>query len=285
MANLGSLWGKFTAADAAVGKGYPEYSHSETIFTDAHLNYSTQMNNFERFARAVFVLLDPRTWGPFTEASEVSKFDHGFTISWSQGGEDLALLSALDANTVGSYIDIGAHHPTRFSVTRHLYQRGWCGINVDANQQLIDEFNKVRTRDTNICVAVGMEPLYTFTIFEEAAISTLDPEWRTKFLSENNQILRTVEIEGRRLRSILNDFEAHKAVDLLSIDAEGSDLQVLQSIEFETLEKTRFPRWLLLEAAPPVSNALQTPAVELAIKWGYEPHMVLAMSTLLKYVD
>ena len=62
-------------------------------------------------------------------------------------------------------------------------------------------------------------------------------------------------------------------------------MQVLQSIEFETLEKSRFPRWLLLEAAPPVSNALQTPAVNLAIKWGYEPHMVLAMSTLLKFKD
>ena len=71
----------------------------------------------------------------------------------------------------------------------------------------------------------------------------------------------------------------------LSIDAEGSDLQVLQSLEFETLEKSRFPKWLLLEAAPPVSNALQTPAVKLAIEWGYEPHMVLAMSTLLKFND
>ena len=119
--------------------------------------------------------------------------------------------------------------------------------------------------------------------FEEAAISTLDPEWRSKFISENNQISRTVEIEGRKLRSILDDFEPLEPIDLLSIDAEGSDLQVLQSIDFDTLEPHRFPRWLLLEAAPPVSNALLTPAVKLAISRGYEPYMVLAMSTLLKY--
>jgi len=242
------------------------------------------MNKVLRALRAIILLLNPKSWGPFVEISEKTRFDHSISISWSQGGEDLALLSVLNSNSHGSYIDIGAHHPSRFSVTRHLYQQGWHGVNVDANQQLIDEFNKVRTRDTNICVAVGMEPQYTFTIFEEAAISTLDPEWRTKFLGENNQISRTVDIEGRRLRSILNDFESIKPIDLLSIDAEGSDLQVLQSIEFETLEKTRFPRWLLLEAAPPVSNALQTPAVKLAIEWGYEPHMVLAMSTLLKYI-
>lgn len=185
----------------------------------------------------------------------------------------------------GLFIDVGAHHPSRFSVTRHLYQMGWSGVNVDANQELVDVFNKVRTRDVNLCAAVGLEAKYTFTIFEEAAISTLDSEWRKKFISENNKIVKEVEVEGRKLRSILDDFQPKERIDLLSIDAEGSDLQVLQSIEFETLEKSRFPRWLLLEAAPPVSNALQTPAVKLAIEWGYEPHMVLAMSTLLKFKD
>jgi len=241
------------------------------------------MNKVIRMIKAIIVLLNRKTWGPFSEISAITKFDHGFTASWSQGGEDIALLTVLEIDRPGTYIDIGAHHPTRFSVTRHLYQRNWYGVNVDANRALIDEFNKVRTRDTNICVAVGLEQRYTFTIFEEAAISTLDPEWRSKFISENNQISRTVEIEGRKLRSILDDFEPLEPIDLLSIDAEGSDLQVLQSIDFDTLEPHRFPRWLLLEAAPPVSNALLTPAVKLAIAWGYEPYMVLAMSTLLKY--
>ena len=143
----------------------------------------------------------------------------------------------------------------------------------------------MRTRDVNLCAAVGLEAKYTFTIFGEAAISTLDSEWRKKFISENNEIAKEVEVEGRKLRSILDDFQPRQRIELLSIDAEGSDLQVLQSLEFETLEKSRFPKWLLLEAAPPVSNALQTPAVKLAIEWGYEPHMVLAMSTLLKFND
>ena len=162
---------------------------------------------------------------------------------------------------------------------------GWSGVNVDANQELINAFKKARPRDVNLCAAVGLQPKYTFTIFEEAAISTLDSEWRNKFINENNKIAREVEVEGRKLRSILDDFQPQQRIDLLSIDAEGSDLQVLQSLEFENLEKSRFPKWLLLEAAPPLSNALQTPAVKLAIEWGYEPHMVLAMSTLLKFTD
>ena len=243
------------------------------------------MNNTYRFLRALLRLIPKKNWGNFVHTSEIAGFSNAFSISWSQGGEDLALLHAIMEKRNGLFIDIGAHHPSRFSVTRYLYQMGWSGVNVDANQELINAFNEVRTRDVNLCAAVGLEPKYTFTIFEEAAISTLDSEWRKKFISENNKIVKEVEVEGRKLRSILDDFQPRQRIDLLSIDAEGSDLQVLQSLEFETLGKSRFPKWLLLEAAPPVSNALQTPAVKLAIEWGYEPHMVLAMSTLLKFND
>ena len=99
----------------------------------------------------------------------MSGFNHTFLISWSQGCEVLALLHAMNSKPKGMYVDIGAHHPSRFSVTRHLYQLGWTGVNVDANQELIDEFKKVRTRDKNICAAVGSEPNYKFTIFRRTS--------------------------------------------------------------------------------------------------------------------
>ena len=192
------------------------------------------MNKPLRFFCAILRLFPRRSWGPFTELAEITSFDHAVSVSWSQGGEDIALIHALGGQSSGKYIDIGAHHPSRFSVTRHLYQMGWSGVNVDANQELINAFNEVRTRDVNLCAAVGLEAKYTFTIFGEAAISTLDSEWRKKFISENNEIAKEVEVEGRKLRSILDDFQPRQRIELLSIDAEGSDLQVLLSLEFET---------------------------------------------------
>ena len=241
------------------------------------------MSKASRFLKAVFKLANKSSWGPFTEIAEATGFDHAVTVSWAQGGEDLALLHALNGQKFGRYIDIGAHHPSRFSVTRHLYQLGWSGVNIDANEALMQTFNHARKRDINLCLAVGPESKYEFTIFEEPAISTLDPKWLEKFISENNKIIKVVEVEGRKLRKILDDFEPKSRVDLLTIDAEGSDLQVLQSLEFESLGQNRFPRWLLLEASPPISNALATPAVKYAMDWGYVPYMVLAMSTLLEY--
>ena len=41
------------------------------------------------------MLTNPKTWGPFTEVAEISGFDHAVSLSWSQGGEDLALIFSL----------------------------------------------------------------------------------------------------------------------------------------------------------------------------------------------
>lgn len=241
------------------------------------------MNKLRRLFRAMFTIRSKSALENFVRTSELTRFESSFSVTWSQAGEDTALLAVLGKQAQGLYIDIGAHHPSRFSVTRSLYQLGWSGVNVDANPDLMGEFLKARPRDTNLCLAVGLEEKYSFAVFNEPALSTLEPAWRDKFISENYTVSKIIEVEGRKLRKILDDFAPVTRIDLLTIDAEGSDLNVLQSLEFETLGKSRFPKWLLLEAAPPVSNALATPAVKLAIEWGYEPHVVLPMSTLLKF--
>ena len=87
-----------------------------------------------RLVLAMFNLRSLQARENFLQASELTKFDHPFSVSWSQAGEDLALLAVIRNQKPGFYLDIGAHHPTRFSVTRHLYQAGWTGVNVDANQ-------------------------------------------------------------------------------------------------------------------------------------------------------
>jgi FkbM family methyltransferase len=254
------------------------------ILTSKHRSWGFRFlaTKTSRAIRALLQLRKKRTWGPFVETSEATGFDYAFAVSWSQGGEDLALLSAMQDISKGRYLDIGAHDPSRFSVTRHLYQRGWSGVNVDANPDLIENFNRMRSRDKNLWSAVGSKSEYQFTVFEEPAISTVNDEWREKFLNENQIIKEVLTVPGISLRIILEDNFKNERLDLLSIDAEGADLDVLESLELQSLPKDLFPRFLLLEASPPVSNALKTPAISHAISFGYEPYMVLSMSTLLK---
>ena len=60
------------------------------------------------------------------------KLVRGIQYSFSQEGEDLVLARIFEGKKNGFYVDIGAHHPTRFSNTHYFYRRGWSGINIDA---------------------------------------------------------------------------------------------------------------------------------------------------------
>ena len=239
-------------------------------------------NKLFRLLRALVKLKSRNCIKFFIQISENAGFENKFSISWSQGGEDLAILHAIAGKRNGLFIDIGAHHPYRFSVTHHLSKIGWRGINVDANSELIEIFNKERRRDINICAAVGTEQSYTFTIFKEPALSSVNNEWKNRFQADGWEIDRTITVPGVSLRDIYDQNFPQNSIDLLSIDAEGSDLNVLKSMDFESLSKDRFPKYLLLEATPPVEAALKTDSVAYAISIGYVPLFVLPMSTLLQ---
>jgi hypothetical protein len=53
-----------------------------------------------------------------------SGFDSAFEVTYAQSGEDISFLTVLTSNCQGSHIEIGAYHPSRFSVTRLLYEKG-----------------------------------------------------------------------------------------------------------------------------------------------------------------
>ena len=203
-------------------------------------------------------------------------------MSWSQGGEDLALLSIFPNQFEGTYIDVGAHHPSRFSVTRHLYQLGWSGLNVEANQELIQEFKISRPRDKSIVGFVGTPGVRKFHIFSEPAISTSDESIANSLELQNRKLLQTIEVESIPLRNLLDENFPQKQIDVLNIDAEGSDHNVLISLYLESLENNRWPKYLLLETRPPVSHALEAKSVSYAMSHGYIPVLVLPMSTILK---
>jgi FkbM family methyltransferase len=229
--------------------------------------------------RAILGLINPKTWGFFIEHYENTKFRAAINFSWSQAGEDIGLAMALNSIENGTYVDVGAHHPTRFSVTQKLYVKGWTGINIDANPELMKRFDSERPKDINICALIGDSKEYTFSIFQEPAISTTNAEWRDRFLSANNEIISEFKIRGLPLSEVFSQYLNGSFPDLLCIDAEGSDLEVLLSAK---LSPGKGPEWILLESFPPLKAALSTPAVKHAIELGYEVYLQMPMSTLLR---
>ena len=94
-------------------------------------------------------------------------------MSYAQEGEDLILNRFFNNKKTGFYIDVGAHHPKRYSNTFSFYKKGWRGINIDAMPGSMSSFNKQRPEDINIEVGVSKtEQVLTYYIFNELALNT-----------------------------------------------------------------------------------------------------------------
>jgi FkbM family methyltransferase len=153
--------------------------------------------------------------------------------SYAQEGEDLVLARIFATKIDGFYVDVGAHHPIRFSNTYLLYRRGWRGINIDATPHSMDEFNRVRPRDINIeCLVSSDESSQTFYMLNEPALNTVSADLAHQRGQEDShyRVTGSVLLKSRRLASILDErLPPTQAIDVLNVDVEGLDLDVLRS--------------------------------------------------------
>ncbi len=161
--------------------------------------------------------------------------------SYSQDGVDIILANYFNWTKNGFYVDIGAHHPRRFSNTLYFYEKGWCGLNVDAMPGSMKLFNRSRKRDINLELAVSDEEGFiTFYIMNEPALNSIDPSHSTVDVanrstgSEAYYLEKEVAVESSSLEKILDrNLPSGKQITFLSVDVEGADLKVLQSNNWE----------------------------------------------------
>ena len=78
-------------------------------------------------------------------------------ISYAQNLEDVVLQRALRA-PVGFYVDVGAASPSIASVTRHFYDHGWSGINIEPLPEYVAELRVARPRDWTVRAVAGASP-------------------------------------------------------------------------------------------------------------------------------
>jgi FkbM family methyltransferase len=152
--------------------------------------------------------------------------------SYSQYGEDLFLSSIFPNNYKGFYIDIGAHHPFRYSNTYYFYKLGWRGINVDANPRSKYLFDKTRGRDINIKAYIGNgKTAVKYNMFNDSAFNTSSQK-RTQLVLNNSStyMKTTVKYKQTKLKNILEEkLKNNTPIDFLSIDTEGNEYSVLLS--------------------------------------------------------
>ena len=173
----------------------------------------------------------------------------------------MILRRIFERQSSGFYVDVGAHHPKRFSNTQFFYERGWQGINIDAMPGSMTAFKKVRKRDINIECGVGeFQGLLNYYIFNEPALNgfseTLAKD-RDSGIS-GYRIVKVLKVQVYTLAAILcKNLPDGQRIDFLSIDVEGYDFEVLRSNNWEKFR----PTYVLIEILGSSLNDLNGHAI------------------------
>ena len=151
---------------------------------------------------------------------------------YAEFAEDVMVNRILKKIKKGFYVDIGAYHPYKGSLTYNLYNRNWNGMNLDISKSSIDLFNIARPNDININCAVSDFNGETY-YYENSPINqqnSLIPQY-------DNQ--KKIKIQSYKLSEILK-IQNINSVDYINIDTEGNELEVLMGIDFSKINPTLF---------------------------------------------
>jgi FkbM family methyltransferase len=158
---------------------------------------------------------------------------------FSQAGEDVIVKFLFDSKKVlkPSYLELGVFLPEVHNNTFLFYQSGSRGVLVDADNTYAERIKKVRPHDKFINVGVGTERSEAdFYVFKDRALSTFDKkEALHRDSIGTHRIVETRKIQLLTVNELIeSNFQATPY--FLSVDLEGFDLTVLQSLDYR-----RFP--------------------------------------------
>ena len=147
-------------------------------------------------------------------------------------GEDLEIVKYFENLDNGFYVDVGCYHPIEMNNTYLLYKKNWKGINIDVSKFSIDLFNFLRPNDLNYNLAISNEDGEHEYFYQKklSKLSTLKKVIAKEVFQEN---FRIKKIATNKLTTLIDKTKfKNKKIDFLNVDAEGSDLDVLKSLNF-----------------------------------------------------
>src|SRR5215813_1327075 len=171
-------------------------------------------------------------------------------LSYSQNMEDYHLWLAFEGQRTGFYIDIGAGHPIADNVSFFFYERGWQGVVVEPQQNLVDLYLRLRPRDTSICSLIGtradLVDFHVFAAFHGLSTTSEQNAIAARSLGATSQ---TMQMPVGGLAELCKNY-ATTTIDFLKVDVEGAEADVLVSGDWDRFR----PKVVIMEAIAPVTG-------------------------------
>jgi len=146
---------------------------------------------------------------------------------YSQLGQDKDVVEFYNGKKNGYFIEIGANNGITLSNTYALEtQYGWTGICVEPIPQRFQECKQ--NRPNSICFPYAVysrgNTIVKFNIETHDLLSGINQKF--SLLNRSKRIL----VETRTFQQVLQEANAPSRVDYLSLDTEGTELEILKSV-------------------------------------------------------
>ena len=170
-------------------------------------------------------------------------------VSYAQNAEDI-VLDRLFRGRAGTYLDIGANHPTHNNNSYFFYLRGWRGVCIEPGRKVFPLFEARRPGDLSLPVAISdIEGELTFYEVPDCdGLSSLSSEVADEQRGRGFEVVEH-RVSTRTVASLVEEF-ALEPPEFVSIDVEGAEEKVLRGIPLATWQ----PMVFVIEATRPMTN-------------------------------
>ena len=194
---------------------------------------------------------------------------------------DLFESSGFNLSEGGTYVDVGAHHPRRFSNTHFFYELGWNGLNFEPNEEVSSLFKNERPKDKTFPIALTSKPgQMEFHTYSDSALNSLvkrDAELSSTPYNSCGSKLVTVSTLALQLRKNFN--KILPSPNFLDIDVEGSELEVLKGNNWS---KFRFDYILIELKLKSLDHLSQFQTAKYLANINYIPVACTRLTTIFK---
>jgi FkbM family methyltransferase len=158
---------------------------------------------------------------------------------YAQFGTDQIIKEYFPNKNDGKCIEVGAVDGIYCSNTLHFEELGWDVLCIEPIPSYFEKLKSNRKNSINFAVTSENTDGISFTEVtlndnNKSAISGLKVDDRLIKLHQEsglNPIQKVINVNGRRLDWCIENFFNHETIDFISIDTEGSELDVLKSFD------------------------------------------------------
>lgn len=158
----------------------------------------------------------------------------------SQQEEETLVREFFSGATNGFFVEVGANHPIQRSQSYHLEQTGWSGVLIEPQPDLAAFL--VTERRAKVFAVACTSPTAagsTLPFHVAGPLSSLNADRMAPGAKADYVIM----VPTRTLDDVLEEADAPRGFDLLSIDVEGHEIEVMRGFDFGHWK----PRLIMLE--------------------------------------